>query len=150
MGQIELVYKERYNAGRGLPEPTWGAKVPLTGPGRTTPLICPACNSSEVYFSASADDPEEIFLEKIRCKNCGIISDFFDALKRGKQVLAGEQFTEYTIIHKKEDTMQAYCVKCRQKQDMKDAKAILMKNGRPATTGLCAVCGTKMYKIGKS
>jgi hypothetical protein len=29
--------------------------------------------------------------------------------------------------------MQAYCVKCRAKKEMKDAKAITMKNGRAAT-----------------
>jgi len=29
--------------------------------------------------------------------------------------------------------MQAYCMKCRAKREMKDAKAITMKNGRPAT-----------------
>lgn len=44
--------------------------------------------------------------------------------------------------------MQAYCVKCRQKQDMKNAKAIVMKNGRPAVQGECTVCGTKMFRIG--
>jgi hypothetical protein len=32
---------------------------------------------------------------------------------------------------------------------MKDAKVITMKNGRPATKGVCPVCGTKMFKIGK-
>ena len=32
--------------------------------------------------------------------------------------------------------MQAYCVKCRTKREMKDAKAVTMKNGRWAT---CAV-----------
>jgi len=32
---------------------------------------------------------------------------------------------------------------------MKGAKAITMKNGRPATQGVCPVCGTKMFKIGK-
>ncbi len=46
--------------------------------------------------------------------------------------------------------MQAYCVKCRTKREMKDAKAITMKNGRPATQGTCPVCGTKMFRIGKS
>jgi len=46
--------------------------------------------------------------------------------------------------------MQAYCVKCRIKREMKDAKAITMKNGRPATQGVCPVCGTKMFRIGKS
>ena len=29
--------------------------------------------------------------------------------------------------------MEAYCVKCRVKKEMKDAKAITMKNGKPAT-----------------
>ncbi len=46
--------------------------------------------------------------------------------------------------------MQAYCVKCRAKREMKDAKAITMKNGKPATQGVCPVCGTKMFRIGKS
>ncbi|MDD4985725.1 MAG: DUF5679 domain-containing protein [Dehalococcoidales bacterium] len=45
--------------------------------------------------------------------------------------------------------MQAYCVKCRAKWEMKDAKAITMKNGRPATQGICPRCGTKMFRIGK-
>jgi len=48
------------------------------------------------------------------------------------------------------EPMQAYCMKCRTKREMKDAKAITMKNGRPATQGACPVCGTKMFRIGKS
>ncbi len=49
--------------------------------------------------------------------------------------------------------MQAYCVKCRAKREMremKDVKSITMKNGKPATQGVCPVCGTKMFRIGKS
>ena len=46
--------------------------------------------------------------------------------------------------------MEGYCMKCRAKKEMKDAKAITMKNGRPATQGVCPACGTKMFKIGKS
>ncbi|MFC1946318.1 DUF5679 domain-containing protein [Chloroflexota bacterium] len=45
--------------------------------------------------------------------------------------------------------MQAYCVKCRAKQEMKDAQAITMKNGKPANQGVCPKCGTKMFRIGK-
>lgn len=48
------------------------------------------------------------------------------------------------------EAMQAYCVKCRAKREMKNSKAITMKNGRPATQGVCPVCGTKMFKIGKN
>jgi len=46
--------------------------------------------------------------------------------------------------------MQAYCMKCRAKKEMKDAKSITMKNGKPATQGVCPTCGTKMFRIGKS
>ncbi|MDP6501140.1 MAG: DUF5679 domain-containing protein [Dehalococcoidales bacterium] len=44
--------------------------------------------------------------------------------------------------------MDAYCVKCRVKREMKDSKGITMKNGRPATQGTCPTCGTKMFRIG--
>lgn len=44
--------------------------------------------------------------------------------------------------------IKAYCVKCRAKKEMKDPKQIKMKNGRPAMTGKCPVCGTKMFRIG--
>ena len=43
-----------------------------------------------------------------------------------------------------------YCVKCKASREIKDAKQITMKNGRPATQGTCPVCGTKMFKIGAS
>jgi hypothetical protein len=43
-----------------------------------------------------------------------------------------------------------YCVKCKASREIKDAKAITMKNGRPATQGICPVCGTKIFKIGAS
>ena len=55
------------------------------------------------------------------------------------------------IINIKEaDMVQAYCMKCRSKKEIKDAKAITMKNGRPATQGTRPTCGTKMFRIGKS
>ncbi len=44
--------------------------------------------------------------------------------------------------------VEAYCVKCKAKQEMKDPEQITMKNGRPATRGSCPSCGTKMFKIG--
>ena len=41
-----------------------------------------------------------------------------------------------------------YCLKCKKKVEIKDAQQITMKNGKPATTGSCPTCGTKIYKIG--
>lgn len=43
----------------------------------------------------------------------------------------------------------AYCMKCKEKVEMKDPKAVKMKNGKDAVTGVCSKCGTKMFKIGK-
>ncbi len=45
--------------------------------------------------------------------------------------------------------MQGYCVKCRTKREIRDARAITMKNGKPATQGVCTECNTKMFRIGK-
>jgi len=43
---------------------------------------------------------------------------------------------------------EAYCVKCKAKQQMKDGKPVTMKNGKPAMSGTCPACGTKMFRIG--
>ncbi len=41
-----------------------------------------------------------------------------------------------------------YCMKCKAQREIKNAKQITMKNGRPATEGTCPVCSTKIFKIG--
>jgi hypothetical protein len=46
--------------------------------------------------------------------------------------------------------VEGYCLKDKRKVEMKDPKPITMKNGKPATVGTCPVCGTKIYRIGKS
>ena len=46
--------------------------------------------------------------------------------------------------------VEAYCVKCRAKREIKDPKQVTMKNGKPATQGICPVCGTKLFRIGSS
>jgi len=39
-------------------------------------------------------------------------------------------------------------MKCKGKVGIKNAKLVTMKNGKPATTGICPKCGTKLYRIG--
>ena len=78
-----------------------------------------------------------------------------NAVLNGSQIFLltylGEWFIVHTTLGKKGgELMQAYCVKCRSKKEMKDAKSITMKNGKPATQGICPTCGTKMFRIGKS
>jgi len=41
-------------------------------------------------------------------------------------------------------------MKCRKKVEIKDAKQITLKNGRPAMQGSCPSCGTKVFRIGKA
>ena len=40
-----------------------------------------------------------------------------------------------------------YCMKCKEKREMKETAEVTMKNGRKAMKGKCTVCGTGMYKI---
>lgn len=44
--------------------------------------------------------------------------------------------------------VKGYCVKCRTKREIKDAKKVTLKNGKPALKGKCPVCGTGMFRIG--
>jgi len=44
----------------------------------------------------------------------------------------------------------AYCVKCRTKRNMQSPEHVTLKNGKPATKGICPTCGTKMFRIGKT
>ncbi len=44
--------------------------------------------------------------------------------------------------------MAGYCMKCREKRELKDAQAVTLKNGRAATQGSCAVCGTAIMVMG--
>jgi len=39
-------------------------------------------------------------------------------------------------------------VKERKKVEMKDPKAVTMKNGKPAQKGTCPSCGSGLYRIG--
>lgn len=47
--------------------------------------------------------------------------------------------------------MEAYCVKCKEKREMKEPKTVDMKGKggvmRKAATGACPTCGTKMFRI---
>ena len=43
--------------------------------------------------------------------------------------------------------MEGYCVKCKEKSEMKDVNEIVMANGKNAAKGICCKCGTGMFKI---
>jgi hypothetical protein len=64
-------------------------------------------------------------------------------------ILLWDNLLSISGTRKEVNLMQGYCVKCRTKREIKNAKAITMKNGKPATQGVCPSCNTKMLRIGK-
>jgi DNA topoisomerase-1 len=46
--------------------------------------------------------------------------------------------------------LEAYCVKCKTKREIKDPQALFLNNGTPATRGTCPVCETTLFRMGKS
>ena len=45
--------------------------------------------------------------------------------------------------------MDAYCLKCRTKREIRNPRTVTFKNGRSASQGTCQVCGTKVSRINK-
>ena len=46
--------------------------------------------------------------------------------------------------------MEAYCMKCKIKREIVDPIALFNAAGAPVTRGICGVCGTTLYRIGKT
>ena len=46
--------------------------------------------------------------------------------------------------------MEAYCLKCKGQKEVKNPTEKILKNGRPATEGICSECGSKVFRIGKA
>ena len=43
--------------------------------------------------------------------------------------------------------MKAYCVKCKESRELKDAKETVAKNGRRMLKGVCPNCSTSMFRF---
>ena len=105
----------------------------------------------------AAEDGKDIFFHR-----SALTGEDFDVLKEGNSVefdlergpkgLQAMNVRVDDLLRRQErgEAIQAYCLKCRAKRDIRDPKTITMKNGRPATQGICPVCGTKMFRIGKA
>jgi DNA topoisomerase-1 len=46
--------------------------------------------------------------------------------------------------------MEAYCFKCKAKREIQNPVAAFNASGSPVTTGMCPVCGTKLYRLGNT
>lgn len=41
----------------------------------------------------------------------------------------------------------AYCVKCKNRSEIRDAQRTMIARDRPSIKGKCGVCGAPLYKI---
>lgn len=46
--------------------------------------------------------------------------------------------------------IEAYCMKCRQTREMTQPTAVFTAQAKPAVQGTCPVCGTKMFRMGRT
>ena len=46
--------------------------------------------------------------------------------------------------------MEAYCMKCKTKREIQNPEATFNAKASPVTIGTCSVCGTKLYRMGKT
>ena len=46
--------------------------------------------------------------------------------------------------------LEAYCVKCKEKRPIENPQAVFTANGTPATKGICSVCGTNLFRMGRT
>lgn len=54
------------------------------------------------------------------------------------------------LLSERKGDMEGYCVKCRDRRELKDPKPVTLSNGRPAIQGTCPVCATKVTRIVKA
>lgn len=55
----------------------WGVKL--------NDVSCPNCSSWDVWSSSDRDDPEEVIgVETVRCRDCGSITDYYEAYKHAR------------------------------------------------------------------
>ena len=46
--------------------------------------------------------------------------------------------------------MEAYCMKCKTKREIQNPEATFNAKASPVTVGICPVCGTKLYRMGRT
>ncbi|MCH7609273.1 MAG: type I DNA topoisomerase [Chloroflexi bacterium] len=46
--------------------------------------------------------------------------------------------------------LETYCLKCKSKRPMENLEATFTSAGSPATRGVCPVCGSKLYRMGRT
>jgi beta-1,2-mannobiose phosphorylase / 1,2-beta-oligomannan phosphorylase len=89
--------------------------------------------------------------DMVACVATAKMSEFMAQLsyeREGVQVSSPVHPTSDVHI-RVEEHIQGFCVKCREKLDMKNPRHVITKNMRHAIQGICPKCGKKIVKFGK-
>lgn len=70
-----------------------------------------------------------------------------DLAEEGEEIAPAQNAAEKISVEPADTQFEAYCVKCRTRRGMKDAKRIVTKNNRNAMEGTCSVCGTRLFRF---
>jgi len=70
-----------------------------------------------------------------------------DVVPESVEAGSGEKAAEAAPTNPGVTQPEAYCVKCRTRRGMKDARRIVTKNNRNAMEGICPVCGTRLFRF---
>ncbi|MCC6904827.1 MAG: hypothetical protein IT326_03225, partial [Anaerolineae bacterium] len=68
----------------------------------------------------------------------------------GGYAMLGEDPTDDDLLDDAPEEVEAYCVHCRQVVEMERPTPIWTRRGAPGTRGECAVCGTTIFRMGRT
>lgn len=57
---------------------------------------------------------------------------------------------EFDELHDETEAIEAYCMICKQKTTMEHPEPIWTRRGAPGTRGVCPVCGTVVFRMGRT
>lgn len=61
-----------------------------------------------------------------------------------------ELFDDEILDDDDEDGIEAYCMTCKEKTVMEDPEPIWTRRGAPGMRGTCSICGTVVFRMGKT
>ncbi len=116
--------------------------------------------SGVVYPCGAAVIGDRLFVyyggaDKVVCVASAKLSGFLEQLVTDRGTIpvtmsaTSERVTARKVKTERGGQVKAYCLKCRTKRIMKNARVITTKDGRPAWQGVCSVCGAKMFRFRK-
>jgi|YNPBryBLVA2012_1023415.scaffolds.fasta_scaffold05025_3 hypothetical protein len=59
-------------------------------------------------------------------------------------------FDDHDDLHGDDEPLEAFCVKCRETVEIEDPQPVWTRKGTPGTRGFCPVCGTTIFRMGRT